>query len=341
MIPGVPELAPWLAGIAWSVAVAASPWGALLGLAVAGRVPGLPELPGDLAAFAAPWIVLPAGVLLLLELAIRSKDGAWLVWEAVHVPVRLLVPPALLLLAANGSAAPGVAWGPAALAAAVAASLVALRWGSVLSAEARGIRPLQRTGVGAAGLALTALALAAVGAILPAMGAAAALLLVALAWLHDHEAVSAGLFAPRLLAELARFPVEGGGWRPARRLARWVRRDLSGGEGDSSRRDATNETIGTAALLCGAEPPRRVRAGWLVVAGGRPFFLFRSPTRVWSIPLARAALAPPGPDTPGRLLRRTGLTLGGERVVLATSRCGPTADALADAFPDPPESPIL
>jgi hypothetical protein len=310
----------WLLAIPLAAAVALTPWGALLGLGLLVHLPGIAPPPGDIAAFGSTLLLVPAGALLGAELVLRRREPAWTVWEVLNLPVRLLLPPGLIVLAAAGTGWTPELAGPAALALAAAAYGTLLRWGWGLASEARGriapLRTLRGAAAGSAGAALLA-----AGAVwLPVPVAVIAALGLVLASVFGRPALSAGPLAPRLVQDLALSTVGDGGWREGASLPRWVRRESPG--------ETQRPTVrGAPALLHGEGRGRGTRAGWIVIHPEGPHFLFRGPARTWSVPFEGAHVHSGLPPA-GGLLNRMVLARGDDALVLAVSRGGPSPEEI-------------
>lgn len=307
MIDLLPQLAPWLLAVVFTAAVALNPWAASLGLVLWSWLPGTGTPPGALSALSTGWSWTGAGLLLATGFLLRRLDGPWLLWEAVHAPVRLILPPLILLLAVHGAGQESS--GPLLLSVTLAVVLLAARWGFVVQEELEGRRPRLRSlrGMGMEAVVGAALAAAAIPA--PSLlGILTAIALLAVL-VHLRTALRLSRGVPVFLGALARALEGAPAWRDAGSLPRWLR----GGSAPAR---------GTPALLHGTQAGQEPRVGWLVLREGRPLFVFRSPTRVWEVDLSsvrpRIAEAQPGP-----LLHRIELHDGTDHLVLATPRGGP------------------
>jgi hypothetical protein len=330
LIDLLPQLAPWFLAVVFTAAVALNPWSASLGLVLWSWLPGAATTPGELSALSTGWSWTGAALLLATGFLLRRMDGPWLLWEAVHAPVRLILPPLILLLALHGTGQE--ATGPLLLSVTLALVLLAARWGFVVHEELEGryprIRSLRGMAIEAVGAA--ALAAAAIGA--PSLlGILTSLALITVLFqLRTGLRLSRGV--PVFLATLGR-AVEGApAWRAGASLPGWVK---GGEDPDPSNGDGRpSPARGTPALLQGEGAGQEPRLGWLVFRGGRPVFVFRSPTRVWEVDLggvrARVAETQPGP-----LLHRIELDDGAERLVLGTPHGGPGPGELVREFGAP------
>lgn len=327
MIDLLPQLAPWLLAVILTAAVALNPWAASLGLVLWSWLPGAGTPPGELSALSTGWNWTGAALLLATGFLLRRMDGLWLLWEAVHAPVRLILPPLILLLAVHGTGQD--ATGPLLLSVTLAVVLLAARGGFVVHEELEGRRPRIRSlrGMGMEAAVGAALAAAAIPASSP-LGILTAIVLIAVL-VHLRTALRLSRGVPVVLGTLAR-AVEGAPtWRDAGSLPRWLRGGPASRSGNGEHRSAPARA--TPALLHGAGAGQEPRVGWLVLREGRPLFAFRSPTRVWEVDLgsvrARIAEAQPGP-----LLHRIELDDGTDHLVLATPRGGPELGELVRDF---------
>lgn len=334
MIPVAPDTLPWFLGVGLAAAAAIHPWGAILGLAATAGLAWVPPLPGALAGVGSPWVWIPTVVLAATEGVVQARPDARLAWEVIHSPVRLLLPPLLLLLTVDG--VPGSpTLGPLALAGTLAAYLLVLRWGTLLHRELVG-RLDDRSARWRLPSALAAGAtLAPAAALAPVPTALATALGVAAVSLRLRDVLPLSPAVPRLIGDRLVLGTGTGAWRPRSRLPRWIRKKGLA----SARGNPLKLSRGMPALLCGEKPGQEARAGWLVVADGGPRFVFGSPSRIWEVELAGASAS--RLSSPGPLLRRMELRRQGERLVLGIPRGGPTAGELSRLLLSPTSPPPL
>lgn len=329
------ELEPWALAAGLGVAAALAPWATVLTLGALAALSGGPwEVPGDLQGLGSIWVLIPTLALAVAAMLVHTRQVTWGIWELLHVPVRLVLPPLLLLLALSGPpggprADPSGLGGALLLALSASMLVVLLRWGWTISGEAMGRRAPHESMRGAALLALAAAGLSLALVLQPIPTGAVVVILAGAAAFTSGPALRVAPMAPRLVQALAVALGGGEGWRAGEDLPRWVRDE--GG----SKRNPGPDVRGTPAILYPDGGDGELRAGWLVGRRGAPTFLFRSPGRVWEVDLAEAVAwrdASNGHAPPNRLLQRVRLVHQDREVVLATSRGGPSADRIRAEF---------
>ncbi len=294
-----------------------------------------PPLPGALGDLDSPGVLLMVGTFYILEFLAERRAPAGLLWNAFHAAIRPIAGALIALLLLDGAALPVMLSGAVlagaltSLAHAVRSGGFVVRWlGSVTSPHVLLVSLLEDTIV----IGLVVLALDA-----PrwALGVAGTLALVGLIRSPSHARAFA--FAVRLAAARAFQTFTHRRWMGPEEIPLWVRRALEGGT--LAPGGGLRGSPAAAHRLPGAP---RFTAGWIVIRGGSPLFVF------------------PGSIVPGRVGGRArtvelgGLT--GERVVergffrridLATaegsSACvfvgldGPSVESLNTEFlsPDP------
>jgi len=338
------ELLPWALAAGFGVALAIAPWFGLLALGLATFLPFLPPLPGDLEAFGSPWIATPTLALALTGLLLGGRPSARAFWELLHTPVRLVLPCLVLLLALEPAGAatdlsrPLALGGPLLLSLALSTLLVLLRWGRSVVAGLRDRPSFHERWDGALALELMGAFLTVATVTVPAVGGLLAGLVAMSALIRGRPELRVGPLIPHLLQGAARSLGGGEGWRDPPALPRWVKHESPQGDAGNS----LAVLRGTPAVLLlrqgdgksGPEGPAEggeLRAGWLVIQGGLPRFLFRSPARIWELNLGNALLAG---DVGGEslLIQRVELRDGEDRMILGTSRGGPNLEEIQAEF---------
>lgn len=329
------HLEPWALAAGLGVAAALAPWATVLTLGALAALSGGPwEVPGDLQGLGSIWVLIPTLALAVVAMLVHTRQLAWGIWELLHVPVRLVLPPLLLLLALSGPpggprADPSELGGALLLTVSASVLVVLLRWGWTISGEAKGRRAPHESVRGAALLAMVAAGLSLALVFQAVLTGAMVVVLAGAAVFTSGPALRVAPMAPRLVQGLAVALGGGEGWRAGTDLPRWLRDD---GEGE---RNPGPDIRGTPAILYSGGEDGELRAGWLVVRRGAPTFLFRSPARVWEVDLAAAVPwrdRSNGAAPPNRLLQRIRLVHQDREVVLATSRGGPSADRIRSEF---------
>ncbi len=329
------QLEPWALAAGLGIAAALAPWATVLILgALAALSQGVAEVPGDLQGLGSAWVLIPTLALAIVAMLVHTRLLAWGVWELLHIPVRLVLPPLLLLLALSGPpggprADPPELGGAVLLTLAASVLVVLLRWGWTISCEAMGRRAPHESVRGAALLALVAAGLTLALVLQPVPTGAVVVVLAGAAVFSSGPALRVAPMAPRLVQGLATALGGQAGWQVGSGLPRWLR------DGGQDGWNPGPDVRGTPAILSPEGGDGELRAGWLVVRRGAPTFLFRSPARVWEVDLAEAVPWWDGTEAdgpPSRLLQRIRLVHQDRRVILATSRGGPPTDRLRSEF---------
>lgn len=341
------ELLPWALAAGLGIAICVAPWFALVALGLAALLPVIPTPPGDLAAFASPWISGPAVALAVTGLLVMGHPTGRAAWELLHVPVRVILPGLVVLLALVGGEAgpsPDLTFGAPTvrgallLCLALSVSLLLLGWGSAILSGLQGVRAFHEGRGGALALEMGGAGLALATVAQPLLAAPLAVAAVGAAALRQRRAFRVAPLSPALLRGLAASLGGGAGWRGPDTLPHWVHP----GTRSRDRESSTLLLRGTPAVLllkAGAENssespmdgPYDVRAGWLTLEDGGPRFLFRSPIRIWEVPLKEARPVE-GSERCSSLIQGLELSDGGTRMILGTSRGGPTLREIQSEF---------
>ena len=318
-----PELVLLLSLLPLSIGAGVDLYLTLLFLGIATRLGWETPPPGALGDLGAPMVVLAALLLYVLELWAERRALPSLLWNAVHTVVRPLAGALLALLALTGLP-PGARFAAAVAAGALALAAHVTRsgWGLLLGliqATPR-VRLLVSLAEDVGVLALLSLLLD-----VPLAAAGLALFAVAVGVSGGRSSAGAFAFALALVWNAAWAVIREGRWHGPERFPRWIRRAL-----DDPSLAPGGGLRGSPAGAVELEGLGLFRAGWVVVRGGSPLFLYRDRRRTRAVDLGSAR---PVGVTPSALHTRVELAgAGGRPCALYFSLEGPRPEDLHAEF---------